>query len=121
MLAAHFLEAAAADPDAADAPKIRASACETLADAGQRALSLALGAEAQRAFDRAAELAEDDATRARLLDQAGRAAQLNADDTAAEERLERAVELFESLGDTVAAARSLAALAHTLSAARSPR
>ncbi len=114
VLAAHFLEAAAADPDAPDAPKIRASACETLADAGQRALSLALGAEAQRAFDRAAELAEDDATRARLLDQAGRAAQLNADDTAAEERLGRAVELFESLGDTVAAARSLAALAHTL-------
>ncbi len=114
VLAAHFLEAAAADPDASDAPKIRASACETLADAGRRALSLALGAEAQRAFDRAAELAENDSTRAGLLDQAGRAAQLTADDAAAEERLARAVELFESLGDTVAAARSLAALAYTL-------
>ena len=32
------------------------SACETLAEAGRRALSLALGREAQRAFDRAAEL-----------------------------------------------------------------
>ncbi len=79
VLAAHFLDAAAADPDAADAPRIRAAACETLAEAGQRALSLALGAEAQRAFDRAAELAEDDLIRARLLDQAGRAALLNAE------------------------------------------
>jgi class 3 adenylate cyclase/tetratricopeptide (TPR) repeat protein len=114
VLAAHFLEAAAADPDASDAPRIRASACETLADAGRRALSLALGAEAQRAFDRAAELAQDDATRARLLDQAARAAQLNADYQGSEERLEKAVALFESLDDTVGVARALAALAHTL-------
>ncbi len=113
VLAAHFLEAAAADPEASDAPRIRASACETLAEAGRRALSLALGAEAQRAFDRAAELAQDDGSRAKLLDQAGRAAQLNADYDGSVERLEKAVELFESLGDTVGVARSLAALAHT--------
>jgi predicted ATPase len=74
VLAAHFLDAAAADPDAPDAEKIRASARETLVEAGRRALSLTLGREAQRAFDRAAELAEDDATRAGLLEQAGRAA-----------------------------------------------
>jgi class 3 adenylate cyclase/predicted ATPase len=114
VLAAHFLDAAAADPDASDAPRIRAAACETLADAGERALSLALGAEAMRAFDRAAELAEDDETRAKLLDQAGRAAQQNADYANAEQRLGRAVELFESLDDTVAAARSIAALAFAL-------
>ncbi len=35
VLAAHFLEAAAADPDAADASRIRASARETLAEAGR--------------------------------------------------------------------------------------
>ena len=52
--------------------RIRAAACETLADAGERALSLALGAEAQRAFDLAADLAEDDLARADLLDRAGR-------------------------------------------------
>jgi tetratricopeptide (TPR) repeat protein len=113
VLAAHFLEAAAAEPEASDAPKIRASACETLAEAGQRALSLALGAEAQRAFDRAAELAQDDGARAKLLDQAGRASQLNANHRGSEERLEKAVQLFEALGETVAAARSLAALAST--------
>ena len=60
VLAAHFLDAADADPDAADAPQIRAMACETLAEAGERALSLALGPEAQRAFEHAAELAADD-------------------------------------------------------------
>ena len=116
VLAAHFLDAAAADPDASDAPRIRASACETLADAGERALSLALGAEAMRAFDRAAELAEDDEMRARLLDQAGRAAQQSADYPGAEDRLGRAVELFEALGDTVSAARSMQALAWVLQA-----
>ncbi len=114
VLAAHFLEAAAADPDAADAPRIRAAACETLADAGQRALSLALGTEAQRAFDRAAELAEDDATRARLLDQAGRAAAQNADYEGAAERLEEAIQLFDALDDRFTGARARLALADVL-------
>ena len=114
VLAAHFLDAADAEPDAADAPQIRAMACETLADAGERALSLALGPEAQRAFERAAELAERDSTRATLLDKAGRAADMNADYVAACERFERAVELFESLGDREAASRSLAGLAEAL-------
>ncbi len=114
VLAAHFLDAANAEPDAGDAPQIRAMACETLADAGERALSLALGPEAQRAFEHAAELAEDDASRARLLDQAGHAAQMNADYVTAGERFERAVGLFEALGDREAASRSLAGLATAL-------
>jgi class 3 adenylate cyclase/predicted ATPase len=106
VLAAHFLDAAAADPEAADAPRIRASACQTLEEAGRRALSLALGTEAQRAFDHAAELAQDDATQAALLDQAGRAAMLNAAFDGARARLHRAIELFESLGDRASAARA---------------
>jgi predicted ATPase len=114
VLAAHFLDAAEAEPDAQDAPRIRAAACETLAEAGQRALSLALGAEAQRAFERAAELAVDDSTRAALLDQAGRAARMNADYAVARDRLQRAVEIFEGLGDHESAARSLMALAQSL-------
>jgi predicted ATPase/class 3 adenylate cyclase len=114
VLAAHFLDAADAEPDAVDAPQIRAIACDTLADAGERALSLALGPEAQRAFEHAAELAERDSTRARLLDKAGHAAHMNADLEAACERFERAVELFESLGDREAASSSLAGLAEAL-------
>jgi tetratricopeptide (TPR) repeat protein len=89
-------------------------ACETLADAGERALSLALGPEAQRAFEHAAELAADDATRAMMLDKAGRAAHMNVDFVTAGERFERAVDLFEALGDREAASRSLAGLAAAL-------
>jgi tetratricopeptide (TPR) repeat protein len=105
VLAAHFLEAAAADPDASDAPRIRAAACETLEDAGRRALSLALGAEAMRAFDRAAELAQDDLARARLLDQAGQAALLNDDLDETGGRLTEAIAIFDTLGEHEAAGR----------------
>jgi class 3 adenylate cyclase/predicted ATPase len=114
VLAAHFLDAADADPDAVDAPRIRAAACETLADAGQRALSLALAPEAQRAFDRAAELAKDDKQRAGLLDQAGRAALVNADFAAGRERLERAMQTYEALGEPELRASSLLAVCGSL-------
>jgi tetratricopeptide (TPR) repeat protein len=114
ILAAHFLDAAAADPEASDAGRIRAAARDTLADAGRRALSLALGREAQRAFDRAAELAEDDASRAALLDQAGRAALMSADFAQALTRLEEAIEIYERLGDSSAAARAMLPVGHAL-------
>ena len=114
VVAAHLLDAAQADPDAPDAPQIRAMACDTLADAGRRAQSLALGPEALRAFDRAAELAADESVRASLLDQAGRAALLNADFALARERFGRAIELFDDAGDREAAARSLSAIANAL-------
>jgi class 3 adenylate cyclase/predicted ATPase len=115
VVAAHLLDAADAERDASDADQIRTMACETLAEAGRRALSLALGREAQRAFDRAAELAEGDRARAELLDQAGRAALQAADYEAARERLRGAVELFEALADPEAASRAMTALSDTLS------
>ena len=114
VLAAHFLDAAEADPDASDAAQIRTMACDTLAEAGRRALSLALGPEALRAFDRAAELAEDSSARAALLHQAGQAAMHAANYPAARERLEQAVALFEALGEPEASARSVAVLAACL-------
>jgi class 3 adenylate cyclase/tetratricopeptide (TPR) repeat protein len=114
VLAAHLLDAAGAEPDAADAPQIRAMASDTLADAGERALSLALGPEAQRAFEHAAELAADEHAHATLLDKAGQAAHMNTDYAAARERFERAVEIFQALGDREAASRSLTGLAYAL-------
>jgi class 3 adenylate cyclase/tetratricopeptide (TPR) repeat protein len=114
VLASHYLDAARADPDAADAPRIRESALETLVEAGRRAASLALGEEAERIFDRATELAEDDATRAELLEQSGRAAWLAGDADAARERLEAAIELFDAGGRTDAAAWATAAVADVL-------
>jgi len=111
VLAAHLLDAAHADPEAADVPQIRALARETLVEAGQRAASLALGREAQRSYDRATELAEDDETRAALLELAGRAAWLAGDQKAARERLDPAIELHEAAGRRAAAAGASAVLA----------
>jgi tetratricopeptide (TPR) repeat protein len=114
VLAAHYLDAANADPEASDAPAIRAAARETLAEAGRRAASLALGEEARRSFDKAADLAEDDSTRADLVEQAGRAAWLAGDVAVARERLGAAIELFEAGGRREAAARARAAVADVL-------
>jgi class 3 adenylate cyclase/predicted ATPase len=74
VLASHYLDAAAADPEAADAAAIREAACRTLEEAGNRAVSLALGPEARRHFEHAAELTFDREHRARLLRLAGGAA-----------------------------------------------
>jgi class 3 adenylate cyclase/tetratricopeptide (TPR) repeat protein len=114
LLATHFLDAAEADPEAADAARIRALAAETLAQAGRRAVSLALGREAQRAFDRAASLTEDDGTRAELLEQAGRAAWLEADYETAKERIDAALALYADLGRTADAARATMVVADLL-------
>jgi class 3 adenylate cyclase/tetratricopeptide (TPR) repeat protein len=114
VLASHYLNAVSADPDAPDAPEIRRLARETLAAAGRRAASLALGEEAERIFDQATELAEDDSTRAELLEQAGRAAWLAGDGDAACERLKAAIELFTAVGRGDAAARATAGVADVL-------
>jgi len=114
VLASHFLAAARAEPDAPDADQIRTWARETLADAGRRALSLALGREAQHAFDQAAGLAADEEDRAALLEQAGRAAWLEADVDAARERLEAAIALHAAAGRPQAAARSSGVIAEML-------
>ena len=64
------------------------SACVTLEEAGKRAMSLALGPEASRHFEHAAELARAPDARGRLLSEAGSAA-------AASGELEDALALFE--------------------------
>jgi tetratricopeptide (TPR) repeat protein len=74
VIAAHYVAAHEALPDADDAAEIRGKACEALTRAGERATALAASAEAHRYFRRAAELAEERVAEATLLDQAGRAA-----------------------------------------------
>jgi tetratricopeptide (TPR) repeat protein len=95
VLASHYQEAIAAEPDADDVAELRASARERLTAAGQAAASLALGPEADRYFEQAAELAEDDLERAGLLERAGRALWQSGDPPAGEQRLRRAIELYE--------------------------
>src|SRR5207253_10496726 len=59
VVAAHYLEAYAADPGAEDAPDIRSRARELLMRAGDRAASLAAPLQAVAHFERALELAAD--------------------------------------------------------------
>ncbi len=87
-----------ADPDAPDADELRALASETLADAGRRALSLALGPEARRYFERAAELAAEPAQRGRLVDQAAAATRLTSEPADSLELSATAVELLRGAG-----------------------
>ena len=56
VLAAHYLDAYRAAPDADDAPEIKTSAREMLTRAGERAASLGGDREAEHYFERAAEL-----------------------------------------------------------------
>ncbi len=111
VVASHYLKAYEAAPDAADSEKIRAKARDALARAGQRAASLGAGREALRYFERAAELAESDLTRAELHERAGETAWTMGDSDAARSHYERAIELFESGGRTHPAARVSAAYA----------
>ena len=71
VIAAHYLDAYRAAPDADDAPEIKARAQEMLTRAGERAASLAANEEAQHYFERAAELADDRSPEAALLERAG--------------------------------------------------
>jgi len=114
VLAAHYLDAAAAEPDAPDVAEIRGLARTTLAEAARRAMSLASGREALRAFDQAIELTEDDAERAELLAGAGRAAWLELDAEAARARLDEAVRLYEGIGAAHEAARTRVVIADLL-------
>jgi tetratricopeptide (TPR) repeat protein len=114
VLATHYLSAVEAEPDADDAAAIRASARETLATAGHRAVSLALGVEARRYFERAASLADDELERARLLAEAGVAAARTADTEAARVLLGDAIAVLDSGNRPEDAARTRALLANVL-------
>jgi predicted ATPase len=114
VLASHYLSAVEAEPDAQDAEAIRASARETLAAAGHRAVSLALGAEARRYFEQAASLAGDELERARLLAEAGVAAARAADTEAARSLLGNAIGVLDAGDRPEDAARTRALLANVL-------
>jgi class 3 adenylate cyclase/tetratricopeptide (TPR) repeat protein len=110
VIAAHYLDAYQAAPDADDAPEIRRSAQEMLARAGERAASLAANEEAQHYFERAADLADEPLTEAALRERAGATAWVAGRVDQARIHLERALELYEGQGMTHPAARASARL-----------
>jgi class 3 adenylate cyclase/predicted ATPase len=105
VVATHYLDAYDAAPDAPDAEEIRGKARNMFVRAGERAASLAANAEAQRSFDRAAELADDPLARAELLERAGVMAYSGARPHEAAARYESAIRLFDAEGADRASAR----------------
>ena len=110
VVAAHYVAAYEAAPDADDAAAIKARACEALVRAARHARSLAAAAEARRYFEQAARLVDEPVERAGLLAEAGEMAGFAADVEEAWRLLTAAIELYEAEGDTHAAARAMVRL-----------
>ncbi len=111
VLAAHYLEAYNLAPQDPDANQVKERAADVLSLAGERAASLAANAEAERYFQKAAELAGAPSRQADLLDHAGRAAWKTGRADAAAQLWVRAIEFYKSEGNTHAAARVSAQIA----------
>ena len=105
VVAAHYVAAYEAQPDADDAAGIRARARELLARAGERAGSLGAVGEARRYYEQAADLADGPLEQGPLLEEAGLMASDDGDFAAAERALHAALDLAERSGDPYAAAR----------------
>jgi class 3 adenylate cyclase/tetratricopeptide (TPR) repeat protein len=114
VIASHYLDAYNAVPDAEDAEHAKRKAYETLARAGVRAASLGAAAEARRYFESSAALTEDPHEQADLLARAGDMAGRTGDPEAARDIYDRAIAIYDSLGDSHAAARVLGKLAHAV-------
>ncbi|HEY2789700.1 MAG TPA: AAA family ATPase, partial [Gaiellales bacterium] len=112
VLAAHYLDAYQAVPDADDADDVRSRARELFVRAADRAESLGAPREAQRYYAQAADLADDDLGRAELLDRAGQMATRSGVAEEAEARFAEAIAIYSAAGDTHAAARVTSRLAY---------
>jgi class 3 adenylate cyclase/tetratricopeptide (TPR) repeat protein len=109
VVASHLLDAYLSAPDDDDAEPIRTDALETLRKASERAASLGANEEAQRYAERAIELAEGRLAAA-LHERAGMMAVVRLDIDPAVAHFRRAIELFESEGEMLPAARVSARL-----------
>src|SRR5204863_2355128 len=98
--------------DAEDADGVRERARALFVRAAERAESLGAPGEAQRYFTQAGALAEDDLSRAGLLDRAGQMAMRAGDfDNGAKACFEEAIAVYAAAGDSHAAARVTSRLA----------
>ena len=105
VIASHYLDAYNAVPDADDADATKGKAYETLVRAGVRAVSLGAASEARRYFESSAALTDDARDQADLLARAGDMAGRTGHPEAAREIYERAIAIYDALGDIHAAAR----------------
>ncbi len=110
IVASHYVAALALDPDADDAPAIRAKGESTLVRAAERAASLGGSEQALRYVEQALELTDSPLRRAELHERAGQIAVRNVPPTGARSHFERAILEFDQLGLTHPAARVRARL-----------
>ncbi|HEY5111903.1 MAG TPA: adenylate/guanylate cyclase domain-containing protein [Acidimicrobiales bacterium] len=111
VVAAHYLEAYRATPEEPDSDHVIPRALEWTERAGQRALSLGSPEQAAVFFNQAIELASDDRLRARLFELASQAASRLQQTAQCATYLERAIAIYESLGDVNATGLAIAKLA----------
>jgi tetratricopeptide (TPR) repeat protein len=105
VLASHYREAYAAQPNEEGAEGVRDRARELLVRAGQRAESLGAPGEARRYYESACELTDDPRGQAKLLHRAAEMAERMAAHEEAALLYGSALEIYEQLGDTHSAAR----------------
>ena len=105
ILAAHYLDAYRAAPQAPDATDIKALAREALVQAAARSESLAANREALGYLEQAIELADDPTVRAALLERAGNAAFAAGLLPHGRELFDQAIAITKELGDQRAGAR----------------
>ncbi len=114
VVAAHYLDAFQAEPNAEDSSEIREKARDMLIRAADRAASLGANAEAQRSLEHAIELTDERLEQAGLLERAGRMARAGGRADQAVGLYERSISLFETDGATHPAARVSARLAEIM-------
>ena len=114
VVASHYLAAHDAEPDASDAAAVRGKACAMLVRAGERAASLAAGADGQRYYEQALALVDDPREQAELHERAGQMARLAGALPEARSHFEAAITQLEAVGHTHAAARVTAGLGEVL-------
>ncbi|HEY2543887.1 MAG TPA: adenylate/guanylate cyclase domain-containing protein [Gaiellaceae bacterium] len=106
VVAAHYVAAYEAAPDADDAGAIKSKACDALVQAARHAAALAAAAEARHYYEQAARLVDEPLERAKLLVDAGDWAGRGAGVEEATPILEEALAVYDDAGDAHGAARA---------------
>jgi predicted ATPase/class 3 adenylate cyclase len=114
VIASHYLDAHSADPDAADRDDVRAEARRWFTRAAERAASLAASLEAQRSFERAAGLADEESERGVALARAGELAWMGGRLDESEQLLTEAIQILQSAGKRAEAANAESRLGELL-------
>ena len=114
VIATHYLDAHAADTDAADRDDVRAEARRWFTRAAERAAAVAAPLEAQRAFERAAELAGSEPEQGRSLARAGELAVMGGRMDDAERLLVTAIAILDREGMRAEAATAQSRLGDVL-------